>query len=170
MAKLHHTQLKAAVSKYGPLLGTMPEDLFKAEIAKDEKLKDNVDEVFTAISEADKGNGPGSNLDRQNNEGDHFNEESLKGFVDSLTDEQAQLLYNAVAEKLGTDKIDWAHLENLQSKANQSEDKAVGEHYVIAPFMDRSDATLRYSIGQNVDHLPADRLAELVEKGLVEKQ
>jgi hypothetical protein len=178
MAKLHHTQLKAAVLKYGSLLGTMPDDSLKAEIGKDEKLKVNVDEVFAAITEGrddDSNSDDKVNSGNDNHEDDEqpeaFKEESLNRFLDSLTPEQSQILYNALADKLGTDKIDWEHLESLKSaQETSSSKKDDGQHFVVTRFRDISNFDLVYSPGQNVDHLPAKRLAELIEKGLVEKQ
>ena len=56
------------------------------------------------------------------------------------------------------------------SKQQSAQKQASDSHLVVKSFRDVKDWDVLYSEGDNVNHLTPDRLAVLVEKGLVKKQ
>lgn len=55
------------------------------------------------------------------------------------------------------------------SKQQEIKKQSGGSHSVVSEFRDTNDWNTLYEVGQDVSDLDKDRLADLVEKGLVKE-
>lgn len=146
--------LKAALAKYQPLVGTMPNEALKEEISNDEKefLPEEVDEIYQELIAKPL---PAANEP----------EKSIEG-------ESANQLGNVESKNAGEDNGDGNVISNSNdsnitnpgdNKAPEvSNDKKAGAYIVAVEFRDINNFSKCYRKGQDVSHLPKERLEKLV--------
>lgn len=172
MENFTKNSLKAAVAKYGPLhIDGKAEADVKAALAKDERAfsVEQIDEIYAAIVTP--------NLFEGGDEPKQEQGEQTPKWVQTILDSNQAVLDS------NQSVID--ALEELKSFADERSSKPEGPvttkiliedefdedaDYEVAPgkdFADKSDFTKKYSEGDDVTHLGADRLKELLGKGLI---
>jgi len=55
----------------------------------------------------------------------------------------------------------------MAKQQENKEQSGAKKHLVVNPFNDINDFSIVYSVGDDVSHLDAERLAKLIELGLV---
>lgn len=172
MENFNKNSLKAAVAKYGPLHSDGKTDAeVKAELAKDERAfsAEQIDEIYAAIVTPEV-----------------EDSKQIEGTLQvSENPEWVQTILDSNAAVLASNQAVIAALEDLKSFADERSSKPDGPvttkiliedefdedaDYEVAPgkdFADKSDFTKKYSEGDDVTHLGADRLKELLGKGLI---
>ncbi|WP_443945598.1 hypothetical protein ACJVDH_00370 [Pedobacter sp. AW1-32] len=177
MENFNKNSLKAAVAKYGPLHSDgKTEAEVKAELGKDERAfsAEQIDEIYAAIVTP--------NLFEGGDEQPKHIEGTLQ---ESETPEWVQTILDSNQAVLESNQAVIAALEDLKSFADERSSKTdrpvttkiliedefdEDADYEVAPgkdFADKSDFTKKYSEGDDVTHLGAERLKELLAKGLI---
>jgi len=191
---LHHATLKAAVLVYAALIGTMPEEALKAEIAKDEKgfNTEEVDEIYAAVlkskseTESQTGSDPqldfkdgilgsserptwldellASNLALQ--ESNQALIDAIGRFKESAGDLVSEVV-KAAQDSVQNSIAEVSGKQDIKLQLPEYDEDSVYE--VVVPFRDSADFTKLYEAGEDVSHLGEHRIKHLLSTGNVEE-
>jgi hypothetical protein len=181
---LHHATLKAAVLVYAALIGTMPEEALKAEIAKDEKgfSPEEVDEIYVAVVKA-RAELKADNVATQENQPAAAVVETSEWVAELLASNKAtqvsnQLVIDAIGQlkELAAELVKEVVLgaqvsvkttDNSDIKIHLPEYDEDAIYEVVVPFRDSSNFAKVYEKGDDVSDLGEERIKHLLLTGNV---